>query len=132
MTSSLSRRAALIASAAGIGVTVAACSGGSKDEKPGEAGEVIGTMKDFKDDAFVAKTKGGADVVVVREGEKVQAFSATCPHSGCIVRKKDGALDCPCHGSLFNASTGAVERGPAKEGLAAISVKVDGENITLA
>jgi Rieske Fe-S protein len=31
---------------------------------------------------------------------------------------------CPCHGSAFNADTGAVQRGPATRGLAPASVAV--------
>jgi thiosulfate dehydrogenase [quinone] large subunit len=29
------------------------------------------------------------------------------------VEYRGGALFCPCHGSVFNATTGAVEQGPA-------------------
>jgi thiosulfate dehydrogenase [quinone] large subunit len=53
------------------------------------------------------------------------AFDAVCPHAGCIVQY-DGtrpAFVCPCHGSEFNAETGAVESGPAPSGLARIAVR---------
>ncbi|SDZ93997.1 Ferredoxin subunit of nitrite reductase or a ring-hydroxylating dioxygenase [Bowdeniella nasicola] len=130
MTSAITRRAAIAASAAGLGGVLVACSGSS--QSAGEAGEVLGTTADFTDDAFVTRTAAGADVVVVRDGEKVRAFSATCPHAGCIVRKKDGVLDCPCHGSLFNAATGEVERGPATQALSPIDVRLDGDKVVVA
>ncbi len=38
-------------------------------------------------------------------------------------------LRCPCHGSLFDAFTGAVKRGPAETSLAAIPVKVENDQI---
>jgi nitrite reductase/ring-hydroxylating ferredoxin subunit len=47
------------------------------------------------------------------------AFDAVCPHAGCTVGYDPSAkvIICPCHGSQFNASTGAVEVGPVPTGL---------------
>jgi thiosulfate dehydrogenase [quinone] large subunit len=62
-------------------------------------------------------------VVQVTRGE-FRAFSAICPHAGCTVQF-DGTNDvfaCPCHGSVFNAMTGAVLQGPATTGLSSIPV----------
>ncbi len=52
------------------------------------------------------------------------AFDVVCPHAGCIVQYDPGnkVLVCPCHGSRFNAETGAVEQGPAPTGLHRISI----------
>jgi len=52
------------------------------------------------------------------------AFDAVCPHAGCIVEydNSGGAFVCPCHGSIFNAATGAVEQGPAATGLQSIRI----------
>jgi Rieske Fe-S protein len=41
------------------------------------------------------------------------ACTAICTHAGCQVEYADGALHCPCHGSVFDSRTGAVRRGPA-------------------
>jgi len=48
------------------------------------------------------------------ENGKVHAFSAVCPHLGCIVRWDacEKTWDCPCHGSRFDA-LGIVLNGPA-------------------
>jgi len=62
-------------------------------------------------------------VVQVTRGD-FRAFSAICPHAGCTVQF-DGTNDvfaCPCHGSVFNATTGAVLQGPAMTGLSPIPV----------
>jgi Rieske Fe-S protein len=57
-------------------------------------------------------------LVITRSGSTVRAFSSTCPHQGCQVNKvSDGKIDCPCHGSVFDARTGAVLAGPAPSGL---------------
>jgi thiosulfate dehydrogenase (quinone) large subunit len=62
-------------------------------------------------------------VVQIRSGV-FRAFSAVCPHAGCQV-EFDGQSDlfiCPCHGSTFSGSSGAVQRGPAATGLSSIPV----------
>ena len=60
-----------------------------------------------------------ARVVVTQpvEGE-FKAFSAVCPHQGCLVAEvRDGEIVCPCHGSRFDITTGDVVAGPATTGL---------------
>ena len=54
-----------------------------------------------------------------------KAFSAVCTHAGCIVDGvSNGVIQCPCHGSQFNISTGAVVNGPATAPLPAKTVTV--------
>jgi Rieske Fe-S protein len=49
----------------------------------------------------------------------------------CTVQPKGTLLQCPCHGSQYNPTTGAVLRGPAPRGLAPVPVHVaDGEVVT--
>ena len=58
-------------------------------------------------------------------GNTVHGFSAVCTHQGCLVSAvTDGQITCPCHGSAFDATTGAVVRGPAQTPLPAVPVKV--------
>ncbi len=55
----------------------------------------------------------------------VHGFSAICTHLGCTVATvQGGVIQCPCHGSEFNAFTGAVVRGPAARPLPAVAVAV--------
>jgi Rieske Fe-S protein len=51
----------------------------------------------------------GQRIVLTRgPGDTVHAFSAVCPHQGCLVASvAKGAINCPCHGSRFDAQTGA-------------------------
>lgn len=62
-------------------------------------------------------------VVQVTRGD-FRAFSAVCPHAGCTVQfdATNDVFACPCHGSVFNAATGAVMKGPATTGLSPIPV----------
>jgi Rieske Fe-S protein len=66
-----------------------------------------------------------ADVVLVRSGDEVLGFSATCTHQGCTVTGvEDGAISCPCHGSRFDPKTGEPVAGPAGRPLAKVPVEV--------
>jgi Rieske Fe-S protein len=62
----------------------------------------------------------------------VHGFSAVCTHQGCTVTSvRDGVIGCPCHGSRFDAQTGAVLAGPAPRPLPPIPVVIrDGEVYT--
>jgi len=71
-----------------------------------------------------------AEIVVTQPSAgQFRAFTAICSHQGCLVGSvSDGAIHCPCHDSVFSATDGAVEGGPATEPLAAIPVTVvDGQ-----
>lgn len=74
---------------------------------------------------------GGVDIVVTKDaGGAIHAFSATCTHQGCRVSSvSGGTINCPCHGSRFNATTGAVVQGPATRPLPAVAVTVQGDQI---
>ena len=77
---------------------------------------------------------GARRVVLTKDDHgAVHGFSAVCPHQGCTVSDvADGLIGCPCHGSNFNADTGAVVRGPATRGLSPIAITVrDGTVYTI-
>jgi Rieske Fe-S protein len=68
---------------------------------------------------------GSRHVVITRTGDAVQAFSATCTHQGCTVSDvSKGKIHCPCHGSIFDATTGKVLQGPATTPLPVVRVEV--------
>jgi nitrite reductase/ring-hydroxylating ferredoxin subunit len=74
-----------------------------------------------------------ARVVVTQPSEgEFRAFSAVCPHQGCLVTDvDDGAIVCPCHGSRFDISSGEVLAGPARTGLEERAVTLDGDGISV-
>jgi glycine/D-amino acid oxidase-like deaminating enzyme/nitrite reductase/ring-hydroxylating ferredoxin subunit len=79
-----------------------------QDINPGEA-------------AIVGKLK---KVAVYRdEAGNFKAYSAVCPHMGCVVQwnNDEKSFDCPCHGSRFTC-TGHLMNGPANTNLEEVSV----------
>ena len=73
---------------------------------------------------FTDPATGDPAVVVQPRAGVFLAFDAVCPHAGCTVEydQTNAIFVCPCHGSQFNGSTGAVEVGPASQGLGKISI----------
>ena len=76
-----------------------------------------------------AQVNGNPVVLSQQTAGKVAAFSAICTHMGCTVNAGGPQFHCPCHGSVYDAFTGQVLRGPAPSPLTSIPVKVDGGEI---
>lgn len=80
----------------------------------------------------VVNSPNGAPVALVRpNADTVLAHSAICTHQGCSVVASGSRLSCPCHGSVFDAATGAVQQGPADRPLPAIAVQVQGQSVVV-
>ena len=73
---------------------------------------------------FQDPATGDPGIVIQQTAGKFVAFDAVCPHAGCTVgySASNDLIVCPCHGSEFNPVTGAVELGPAAQGLRPIQV----------
>ena len=79
--------------------------------------------------SFTDPGTGDPSIVIRPKSGTFVAFDAVCPHAGCTVGYDPAAkvIICPCHGSQFNASTGAVEVGPATTGLKKLAI-AEGSN----
>jgi cytochrome b6-f complex iron-sulfur subunit len=63
------------------------------------------------------------EVVVAKEKLFFTAYTLVCTHLGCRPDYRDNALECPCHGSRYDAY-GSPTRGPAKEALQGIKLEL--------
>lgn len=75
-------------------------------------------------DGFFTVLQDLGPVWLVREGPRLLALSATCPHLGCAVRSDGKGFLCPCHDSRF-ALDGAFVHGPSPRALDPLPVRVE-------
>jgi glycine/D-amino acid oxidase-like deaminating enzyme/nitrite reductase/ring-hydroxylating ferredoxin subunit len=68
----------------------------------------------------VVRVRGRQTAVHRDDGGVLHALSPVCTHLRCLVRwnTAERSWDCPCHGSRFDPTTGAVLHGPAVRPLA--------------
>ncbi len=94
-------------------------------------GSALAKLSDIKvGEAIAATGADGEKIIISRPTQTtVAAFSAICTHQGCTVAPAGKELDCPCHGSVFNATTGAVINGPAPRPLPAVKVRLSGDAV---
>ena len=146
----LTRRGVLAASGAvGGGLGLAACgdagsttasTSGSDPDGPSSSSAVAGSTATAAalttisavpvGSALVVEAADGVPVVVAQPtAGEIVGFSARCTHQGCAVTVAGGELDCPCHGTRFDAVSGAVLAGPATEPLTPFAVRVEGDSV---
>ena len=71
----------------------------------------------------------GTQISVANVGGAFHAFDDTCTHLQCSLAGGDleeTTVICPCHGSEFDVTTGAVLQGSAREPLATYETRVEG------
>lgn len=106
-------------------------SGGGGDAAGGGGGTLAKASEIPKGGGKIFK----AEQVVVTQPQdgEIKAFSAVCPHAGCMVGEvSGGTINCLCHGSKFDITDGSVKEGPATKGLPPAKVNVKGGSVTLA
>jgi Rieske Fe-S protein len=64
-------------------------------------------------------------LVLTRDAEgNAHAFSAVCTHQGCLVSSvAEGTINCKCHNSKFDVTSGEPVGGPAKKPLPSVGIE---------
>lgn len=153
--SPITRRSLLVAGATAVGVagavTLAGCSsggshgtassttpgsgatkGGGGTPTGGSGGTPLAKVSDVPVGNAISATLDGKPILISQPTSgAIVAFTAICTHMGCTVAPAGKEFHCPCHGSVYDASTGAVIHGPAPRALAKIPTHiVDGEVVS--
>ena len=122
----LSRRAVVTAA---VALGAVGCTTYGKQDKPATgltaktADIEVGSGKVFADKQVV---------VTQPESGSFKAFTAVCTHQGCTVANvSGGTVNCECHGSKYKITDGSVVEGPAPSPLAAKTITVLGDVLTV-
>lgn len=113
-------------SGSGGSSTTAPDSGGSSPTAAAAAGATaIAQLADIPVGSSISAKSGDKPLLIARPtATTVVAFSAICTHQGCTVAAAGKTFACPCHGSKYDAFTGAVINGPAPAPLHPFAVTV--------
>ena len=78
---------------------------------------------------------GDAEIAVARSNGTLYAFSDICTHRGCNLANggevEGSTIECECHGSVFDMTTGAVVEGPAEEPEPTFPVRDEGGELQI-
>ena len=94
----------------------------------------IGNVKDVAAGQMRAFDVAGTKVDVANADGHLYALEDTCTHRGCSLasgRLEGTTVTCPCHGSQFDVTSGAVLRGPATQPVRSRSVQIAGEDLLI-
>ncbi len=94
----------------------------------------IGNVRDVAAGQMRAFDVAGTKVDVANANGHLYALENTCTHRGCSLAsgKLEGTtVTCPCHGSQFDVTSGAVLRGPATQPVRSRSVQIAGEDLLI-
>ncbi len=130
--SELSRRSVVALGGIGIGTAVAltGCAGGQNERTTVGGKEVLATLADIPVGGSVSARLDGTAILISQPTTgTVVAFNAICPHQGCRVLPKETDLECPCHQSRFDSTTGELLDGPAPRGLDPVAVEIAGDYV---
>ena len=92
----------------------------------------VGNAKDVVENEMRVFDVAGTKVSITSTLGDLHAFDDKCTHMGCSLAngKLEGTtVTCPCHGSQFDVTTGAVLRGPAQTPVRSRLVQVEGEDL---
>jgi nitrite reductase/ring-hydroxylating ferredoxin subunit/uncharacterized membrane protein len=112
----------------GIGVNHAAF------EKPPTKWTDVAAVRGLVDGKPRRVEVDGTPVLLLRQGDRIRAIGATCPHFGGPLDEgtiEGDTVTCPWHGSVFSLDNGSLIHGPAMMPVAAYEVRVEDGRVAI-
>lgn len=94
----------------------------------------IGKVGEIPDGQMKTAEVEGETLAIANVGGAYYAFDDACTHVGCSLASgtlEGNVVECPCHGSRFDVTTGAVLQGPARRPVKAHKVTMSGDTLML-
>lgn len=95
----------------------------------------VATLSEIPHDRPLKVRLGDTDIILVRDGEAVRAYGATCPHAGAPLEQGavcNGRIVCPWHKGMFAVTDGALLEPPPLDALPRYEARLDGEAVLVA
>jgi 3-phenylpropionate/trans-cinnamate dioxygenase ferredoxin component len=92
----------------------------------------VGTAAELSEGEMRAFDVSGQKVAVARVDGSLYAFGDVCTHARCSLAEGElerKTVTCPCHGSQFDVTSGAVLNPPATEPVPVFRVRVQDDEI---
>lgn len=99
-----------------------------------QAFTAVAKVGDVQAGAISAFEVGGTSIAVANVEGTFHAFDDTCTHRGCSLAEGDldgTTVTCPCHGSQFDVTTGAVVAPPAVQPVRSYRARVEGDTVEI-
>ena len=93
----------------------------------------VGSLAEIPEGEMRAFDLPSGRIAVAHVEARMFAFADECTHQAFPLSagevRSDGTLECVWHGARFDCLTGAVQQGPATDGLMAFPVRIQGDRV---
>ncbi|ALP64329.1 FAD-dependent oxidoreductase [Paraburkholderia caribensis] len=99
---------------------------------PNTSMQKVALLSDLADPGMKRVEVNGTQVLLIRRGDTVHAYSADCPHAGAPLEQGalcNGRLICPWHKGTFDIETGALVEPPALLPLTRYPARVEQDDV---
>jgi 3-phenylpropionate/trans-cinnamate dioxygenase ferredoxin subunit len=89
----------------------------------------VGALAEIPDGELRAFETTAGRVAIAHVENRVFAFGDECTHAGCSLADgelddREEAVECPCHGSVFDVASGEPTEGPAVDPVPVFPIRV--------
>jgi 3-phenylpropionate/trans-cinnamate dioxygenase ferredoxin subunit len=95
----------------------------------------VARTDDLAEGELLGASFDDAQVLLANVAGEYLAVGNVCTHAGCLLSEgllEGDAVECFCHGSVFDLRTGEVLQSPAEEPLLVYEIRVEGDEVQVA